>query len=385
LAVDQARKAVLIRMGRGQTLTGSQGSGETPELGVVSGYLFKLMRGSLGCTQVDLAERLGVDDNTIQGWESGRRPLSALRAADLTRLSQRLTVMGAPAVATSLLSSAVEADAFLTTAIRAGSSPLPLWDNPLASSVHRRSFVGLVTWPFTGVIPSTVRHLPLPKARGPVADRPQLSRIMRQKFFDQMLTSAEMAGNTTTLVKRQATYMLAFDDREESAHWLTREHRRTAARSINERDLPSGILSRTASLAIARQGDLEPVRHFIQGTLANDNQTLASLTYWAYWLGEIPDTFANDGEMVELGARSWSGRRLIEHLITHLHDPRNAEMNIHSLLCLVMARRELLESDSDLRQRTAAAIEHADAGELGRHARQELANLRFATQLAGRN
>lgn len=371
-------------MGRGQTLTGVQGSSETPELGVISGYLLKLMRGAIGCTQVDLAERLGVDDNTVQGWESGRRPLSALRAADVTRLAQRLGMMGAPAVATALLHSAIEADAFLTTAVRAGGSPLPLWENPLASSVHRRSFVALVTWPFTGIVPSSVRHLPIPKARGPVADRPQLSSLMQRQFFDQMLTSAEMAGNDATLLRRQATYMLAFDERKESIHWLTREHRRTAARSIDERDLPSGILSRTASLALARQGDLDPVRHFIQGTLADHDQTIASLTYWAYWLGEIPDTFANDGEMVEQGAKSWSGRRLIEHLITHLKDPRNAEMNIHSLLCLVMARKELLESDADLRQRAAAAVEQADANELGRHARQELANLRFAIQLAGR-
>lgn len=371
-------------MARSQTLTAAQGSLEMPELGIVSGYLFKLIRGSLGCTQVELAERLGVDDSTIQGWESGRRPLSALRAADLTRLSLRVAAMGAPAAATTLLSSAIEADVFLTTAVRAGGSTLPVWENPLASNVHRRSFVSLVTWPLTGIVPSVVRHLPMPKARGPVADRPQLTRAMQQGFFDQMRTSAEMAGNDTTLLRRQATYLLAFDDREDSANWLAREHRRTAARSINERDLPSGILSRTASLALARQGDLEPVRHFIQGTLSNDNQTLASLTYWAYWLGEIPDTFADDGEMVELGARSWSGKRLAEHLITHLNDPRNAEMNIHSLLCLVMARKELLESDEDLRARTMLAIEQADSGELGKHARQELSNLRFATQLAGR-
>ncbi|MFC6158910.1 helix-turn-helix domain-containing protein [Kribbella jiaozuonensis] len=371
-------------MSRGQTLTGAKGSADVPELGVVSGYLFKLMRGAIGCTQVDLAERLGVDDNTIQGWESGRRPLSALRAVDVSRLGQRMMMLGAPAVATAMLPSAIEADGFLTTAIRAGSAEIPLWENPLASSVHRRSFVSLVTWPFTGVVPSTVRHLPVPRGRGPVADRPQLSKTMQRQFFDQMLTSAEVAGNRETLLRRQATYMLAFDERKESAQWLTREHRRTAARSIDERDLPSGILSRTASLAIARQGDLDPVRHFIQGTLSDNDQTLASLTYWAYWLGEIPDTYADDGEMVQFGANTWSGRRLIEHLITHLHDPRNAEMNIHSLLCLVMARKELLESDSDLRQRTMLAIESADTAELGRHARTELANLRFATQLAGR-
>ncbi|MEV6895658.1 helix-turn-helix transcriptional regulator [Kribbella sp. NPDC051137] len=371
-------------MARSKTLTVAQGSRETPEFGIVSGYLFKLVRGSLGCTQVDLAERLGVDDNTIQGWESGRRPLSALRAADLMRLTHRLASMGAPTAATALLPSAIEADVFLTTAVRAGGRTLPIWENPLAASVHRRSFVSLVTWPFTGVVPSVVRHLPLPKARGPVADRPQMSAAMRQAFFDQMRTSAEVAGNEATLLRRQATYLLAFDGREETAQWLSREHKRTAVRSINEKDLPSGILTRTASLALARQGDLEPVRHFIQGTLANDGQTLASLTYWAYWLGEIPDTFASDGEMVELGARSWSGRRLAEHLIGHLDDPRNAEMNIHSLLCLVMARKELLESDGDLRSRTLLAIEQAESSELSRHARQELQNLRFATQLAGR-
>ncbi|WP_238160371.1 helix-turn-helix domain-containing protein [Kribbella pratensis] len=361
-----------------------QGSPGTPELGIVSGYLFKLLRGSLGRTQVDLAERLAVDDNTIQGWESGRRPLSALRAADLTRLTHRLAAMGAPVAATSLLPSAVEADVFLTTAVRAGGLALPAWENPLAASVHRRSFVSLVTWPFTGVVPAVVRNLPLPKSRGPVADRPQLAATLRESFFDQMRTSAEMAGTDATLVRRQATYLLAFDGREETAHWLSREHKRTAVRSISEKDLPAGILNRTASLALARQGDLEPVRHFIQGTLSNDDQTLASLTYWAYWLGEIPDTYASDGDMVEMGARAWSGHRLARHLIGHLGDPRNAEMNIHSLLCLVMARKELLESDGDLRSRTLLAIEQAESTELSRHARQELQNLRFATQLAGR-
>ncbi|WP_238161253.1 helix-turn-helix domain-containing protein [Kribbella antibiotica] len=361
-----------------------KGSADVPELGVVSGYLFKLMRGAIGCTQVDLAERLGVDDTTIQGWESGRRPLSALRAVDVSRLGQRLMMMGAPPVATAMLPSAIDADGFLTTAVRAGSSVIPLSQNPLASSVHRRGFVSLVTWPFTGVVPSMVRHLPMPKARGPVADRPQLSKVMRQSFFDQMLTSADLAGNNQKLLRRQATYLLAFDQREESANWLMCEHRRTAARSVDERDLPSGILSRTASLATARKGDLDPVRHFIQDTLSNTDQTLASLTYWAYWLGEIADTYADDGAMIKLGANAWSGRHLIEHLITHLDDPRNAEMNIHSLLCLVMARKGLLESDANLRQRTRLALEGAETAELGRHARTELDNLRFATQLAGR-
>jgi hypothetical protein len=75
---------------------------------------------------------------------------------------------------------------------------------------------------------------------------------------------------------------------------------------------------------------------------------------------------------------------LLEHLIGHLTDPKNAEMNIHSLLGLVMARRELLESSATLRCRLFEVIEQADTPALSRHARTELANLRFAAQLAGR-
>ena len=41
--------------------------------GVVSGYAFKLVRESTQLTQAALAEDLGVDMATVQGWESGRR------------------------------------------------------------------------------------------------------------------------------------------------------------------------------------------------------------------------------------------------------------------------------------------------------------------------
>jgi hypothetical protein len=38
--------------------------------GVISGYVFKLVRETLGLTQEALAELLAVDTNTIQGWET---------------------------------------------------------------------------------------------------------------------------------------------------------------------------------------------------------------------------------------------------------------------------------------------------------------------------
>ncbi|MGH3540185.1 MAG: helix-turn-helix domain-containing protein, partial [Pseudonocardiaceae bacterium] len=59
-------------------------------LGAVSGFLLKLIRESAALTQVQLAEKFGVDVASVQGWESGRRPLAALRAVDLMRLRCRL-------------------------------------------------------------------------------------------------------------------------------------------------------------------------------------------------------------------------------------------------------------------------------------------------------
>jgi len=59
------------------TLTGGQGS---RAIGVVSGFVLKLARQSAALTQEKLAEVLTVDVTTVQGWESGRRPLAAMNA-----------------------------------------------------------------------------------------------------------------------------------------------------------------------------------------------------------------------------------------------------------------------------------------------------------------
>ncbi|WP_460494844.1 helix-turn-helix domain-containing protein [Dactylosporangium cerinum] len=76
-------------MARGQpTLTGSQGS---RAIGPVSGFVLKLARQSTALTQEKLAVALGVDVSTVQGWESGRRPLSAVSAGDFLRLCGRLS------------------------------------------------------------------------------------------------------------------------------------------------------------------------------------------------------------------------------------------------------------------------------------------------------
>ena len=50
--------------------------------GRISGYVLKVIRESIGQTQEQLAERLGVSAATIQGWESGRRPLMGVSTGE---------------------------------------------------------------------------------------------------------------------------------------------------------------------------------------------------------------------------------------------------------------------------------------------------------------
>lgn len=371
-------------MARPITPTAVQGEVGGPETGAVSGYLLKLIRSGIQLRQTDLAERLSVDVSTIQGWETGRRPLTALKASDLVRLRYRLAALGAPPVATNMLSEAVEADLILSAAIYAGDRPIPANEHPLATGVQRRGLVSLLTWPFTGIVPAQIRPLPTLRSRGPVADRPVVDKAAQERIFDHMLVTADAAPASETLLRRQATYLLGFDHRPTSADWLAREHRRTMAQSLADKDIPAVIAARSAALALARQGDPEPVRRYIQNTSESDAHTLAALTYWAYWLGEVPDVYGSDGEMVELGGSSWSGVRLIDHLLAHLRDPQHADLNVHGLWTLILARPGLLERDADLRHRAATSIEAALDEGLGGHAHRTLTRLQCAIELAAR-
>ncbi len=97
------------------------GSQNSPRcLGAVSGFLLKLIRESTELTQVQLAEKLGVDVASVQGWES-RRPLAALRAADLLRLRSWLMRCGARVTLLAMLEDAIQADLIVTEMVQAGS------------------------------------------------------------------------------------------------------------------------------------------------------------------------------------------------------------------------------------------------------------------------
>src|SRR3989440_12792271 len=126
------------------TLTSGQGS---RAIGVVSGFVLKLARQSAALTQEKLAEVLGVDVTTVQGWESGRRPLAAMNAGEFLRLSGRLSRLGAPASTGRYLREAIEADQVLSTGITAGVRWGDAGTPPLGANGHRWAMTHRVTAP----------------------------------------------------------------------------------------------------------------------------------------------------------------------------------------------------------------------------------------------
>lgn len=374
-------------MAASESRTGMRGLvSPSSEVGVVSGFVLKLIRGSIGFTQADMAERLGVDISSIQGWETGKRPLTAQRAADLLRLKTRLVMLGGSPAAVGTLQDAIEADGILSLAIAAGGQPVSLDMNPLAAAVHRRSLVHMITWPFTGISPPPLRDLPSAPARGPVAKRPNLSKGDQVRFFDHLLATVDSRqASQLPVLRRQATYLLGFDQRKESADWLSAEHRRAFVAGTASADLPAGIAARSATVALARRGDSDPLRYFIKHTLSREDHAAANLAYWAYWLGEITESYADDSFLIA-GAEEhgWSGGRLAAHLLRHLDDDFHSHLNIHSLWVLILARPDLLRRDHKLRLKTGNRVEQALDTGFDRETRDELINLRCAVQLAGR-
>jgi len=170
MAADKARRdsALVIASGATRTSGGFRPNGRARE-GLITGYLLKLIRESAGLTQETLAEHLGVDTNTVQGWESGRRSRTGTRVATLVQLRHRLRQLGANPRLLGAMDDAADADYVLAYALGTEPSENQPAAHPLACWVPKRSFAYMLAWPFTGQRPITLDHHVSRSRRGPVA------------------------------------------------------------------------------------------------------------------------------------------------------------------------------------------------------------------------
>jgi transcriptional regulator with XRE-family HTH domain len=352
--------------------------------GAISGYVLKLIRESVGHTQEGLARQLHVDSQTVQGWESSRRPLTATRSSALVDLRRRLRALGAEPDLLESLNHAMEADFLLSYALSAGPEEIQPDDHPLARWVLPRAVSEMLAWPFNGQAPERTRgRLGATVRRGPVADGPVLSTPDRAAFFEHFRAVAERSlrrsdfmRTEALLLRRQAYYQLARARDPAVSGWLDsveHEEVRRLPRAF-DRWVPSWVAARSLAVARCRCGDREALSDFIATGFESDECRRANLHYWAYWFGEAGPTAHADDFMLSAtppGTSERLARRLEEQLV-----PGNPCLDLyaHSLWALLKRHDgDLLSRDCDLRRRLAQrAPVLLDSADLSSQSRAEL-------------
>lgn len=364
-----------------------------PADGIVSGYVLKIIRESLGLSQERLAEMLRVERNTLQGWESGRRPLTNVQVGALLRLQARLRTLGADPLFVDSLHPATEADQLLTDLLSDEALELPVNEHPLSALVLRRSTYDLLAWPIRSQAPPKLATAAADHARhGPVPTSPELSPADRARFFeraralvDHSLTGTTRYGAPAVLFRRQLYYCLA------SADGLDEGLERVAGaeeRGLGDRATwsPSWAALRSLRVSRARLGDPEPLRHFIRTSLESEECEIANLTYWAYWVGEISDARHGDDFMIhEPTTSAWRGDTVLRHLLAGMKVAEpvlDLDLYIHSIWSLLRRRARVVRDDPEL---AAALLQRVDEllsspSALSPQARAELAQIRYITE-----
>ena len=380
---------LLIASGATRTSGGFRPNGR-PRQGLITGYVFKLIREYAGLTQETLAEHLGVDANTVQGWESGRRSLTGTRVATLVQVRHRLRQVGADPRLLSALDDAAEADYVLAYALETEPDKSQPAAHPLACWVPKSSFAYMLAWPFTGQRPIALEHQAVRSRSGPVAQTPALTAEERMRFFQHLRVTAERSHADRELdetggilLRRNVYYSLSWNQSSETTVWL-RELEQREARRLGRFDTwsPSWTAVRSLVVARARQGDKEPLRHFIRTALSSDACQAANLNYWAYWIGETSETYSSDEFMAgDLGP--WSGMALLRRFADNLDSTESLfDLYVHSLWALLERRGRLLDTNPQLAQVLADRGEMLlDEGDLSGQSRRELEQVHYGVRL----
>ncbi|WP_405937345.1 XRE family transcriptional regulator [Streptomyces sp. NBC_00726] len=325
-----------------------------------------------------MAEAMGVDLTTWQGWETGRRPLANMKAGALLEIRRRLLALGAEPHVLHLLDPAMDADRVVAATIR----PAADAHHPLASWVHTRDTAHMIAWALNGTVPPSLADGAARERRGPVVKAPLLPVPDRSAFFARLRETAESAlraGDDGLLLHRQALYLCSYDRTPEATSWMAHAlHSRrdlTSARGWS----PRWATARSTAAALVRLGDRQPLLDFIERGLAGDDSAeAANLNYWAYWLGAIREPQPDDGFMRH-GATNREPVRLLRGLATGLHQaPAYMDLYVHSLWALLVTSPWLPLADTALAESlTAHTARLLDHNGISPRARRELSSVHY--------
>jgi hypothetical protein len=203
-------------------------------------------------------------------------------------------------------------------------------------------------------------------------------------LFEHLLVVADACpANEEQLLRRQAVYLLAFDDDHQTRHWLTSEYTRAVRSAGRADDIPSWVSVRSAAVALTRS-DRDPLLAFITAGLRDEAHEIANLNYWAYWVGELGETQCDDAFMADQ-AMEWDGGRLLSHLVRRLQPAaEQVELYVHTLWRLLLARPHLLNRYGTNISVVAASVGAAlDSVDLTQRARRELSDVIYAIRMVG--
>ncbi|MEV0724842.1 helix-turn-helix transcriptional regulator [Micromonospora purpureochromogenes] len=359
-----------------------------PQRGEVTGYLLKLIRESIPLTQEQLAVELGVDRVTVQSWESGRRPFTAVPLGQAIVVRHRLGRLGANTILLAALDDATEADFILAAVLDEQVDRSDIAEQPLGWSVLTHRLTDLILWAVLGQTPTFTRGLQIAHPRrGPVAPGPTLPVGEQRTFFAHLHVLAERAAagrEPNVLLHRQACFMAGMDPARTTAGWLaqntTRVRRMTTFRTWS----PLWPDARSVVTSLANQGDPEPLRDFIARAHPDDACERAALNYSAYWVGEIPYRQRDDSFMPGTLA-DWHGSVLYRHLVQRLEPGHPfVDLNIHNIWALLAARRGLaLDNPAASRALLARTVRLLDSDRISAQSRQELTSIVYSLRADG--
>ncbi|MEV0299079.1 helix-turn-helix transcriptional regulator [Nocardia sp. NPDC050710] len=323
-------------------------AGRSALSGRVAGAILAAIRRSTGDSQVRFSERVGVSDKTIQGWETGLKPLVRLPYTRLRGLHRSLTALGeAPSELTRVWETALAVDELLDAF-----GTVDPDRHPLALTVPDRATSDLISWAITGQLPRQLRET------SAVLHIPRRERDQAAAALCEVADRAAPGSAAAAQLRRHAMYLVA--GHQGSQDWIAEQVRGTMRRPRSElaQWSPQWPLARSAAVSAAVVGDTEPLTRFIAGGGIDDRNALINLTYWAHWSGEIRDVWISDAAMTHPSTDSWSGEQLLAGLLHGIVHAPYRELSVHTLTALLATRRQLA-TDPRWRPRISSTVEIA--------------------------
>lgn len=370
-------------------LTAGQRSKRPTARGNVAGHMLKIIRERVPLTQRTLAEELGADLTTIQGWESGRRPLAAVAFTQLLDLRRHLLRRGAAPVLLPLLDLAVEADSVITATLAAKATDDDWLRHPLSGWVFNRNATHMIIWALDGSTPTALPQPPAstPRRRGPAPASPLLPEPERRAFFTALRRAAEIAdraGDKGTLLRRQALYLCSYDTSPDTHAWLADMRSRQPMKAHQLTWTPAWSDVRSTATSLTRYGDVETLRAFIARGMSDDAGEAANLNYWAHWLGLDTLPRPDDTFMTRRSPSSWDPVALMRSIADRLDPKLGAiDLNVHSVWALAGSKPGVLSADRSLHANLSARVATLlERGTVSRQARRELESLHYGLRLS---